>query len=237
MQAFHNDPAIKQKYLNRVIAHQSADNLIHGTGWEDGKGCAIGCTLESYDHGLYPIELGIPLMLAKLEDTIFEGLDNGEAQQWPIRFLDAITPGADLSTVGWKFLHWLLTDSKIGAYDHKLVRDAVQQCAAVIEPLTRGEKVDEEAARSAYSAAYSARSAVYSAARSAARSARSAADAADSARSAYSAVYSARSAADSTADSTADSAYSAACSAVYSARSAAHQKMAEKIISLLQEAK
>ena len=231
MQAFHNDPAIKQKYLNRVIAHQSADNLIHGTGWEDGKGCAIGCTLESYDHGLYPIELGIPLMLAKLEDTIFEGLDNGEAQQWPIRFLDAITPGADLSTVGWKFLHWLLTDSKIGAYDHKLVRDAVQQCAAVIEPLTRGEKVDEQAAYSARSAARSAAYSAYSAADSTADSAYSAArSAACSARSAeYSAADSAYSA-----DSAAYSAYLAACSAAYST---AHQKMAEKIISLLQEAK
>jgi len=152
MQAFHNDPAIKQKYLDRVAAHRVADELIKGQGWLEGKGCAIGCTLEAYDHSRYPTELGIPEMLAHIEDCIFEGLPNGDAQAWPERFLSAIEPGADLSLVGWKFLHWLLTDNLIGAYDHELVRDAVQQCAAVLEPLTRGERVDEAAARSAESA-------------------------------------------------------------------------------------
>jgi hypothetical protein len=70
MLSFHNDQAVKDKYVNRVIAHQKADNLIRGTGWNNGKGCAVGCTLESYDHSQYPIELGIPEWLAKLEDTL-----------------------------------------------------------------------------------------------------------------------------------------------------------------------
>lgn len=73
-------------------------------GWENGKGCAIGCTLEGYDHERYPIELGIPVELAHLEEQIFEGLSNGEAKDFPLEFLEAIPLGADLSGVAdrWK---------------------------------------------------------------------------------------------------------------------------------------
>jgi hypothetical protein len=249
MQAFHGDPAIKQKYIVRVRAHRAADEIIHGVGWQDGKGCAIGCTLDNYDHSRYPTELGIPEMLARLEDTIFEGLENGKAQEWPEQFLEAIRPGADLSLVGWKFIHWLLTESKIGAYDHELVSDAVQQCAAVIEPLTRGEKAD-------VSAAWSAESAAWSAARSAANAACSASSAVASAESASwsasSAVASAASAAWSaesaersawsassavaSAENATRSAESASWSAESASWSAACEKMAAHLLTLLREA-
>lgn len=244
MKAFHNDPKIKQKYLNRVAAHRAADKLVQGLTWDDGKGCAIGCTLEAYDHSRYPTELGIPEMLARLEDSIFEGLSNGTAQAWPERFLRAVEPGVDLSTVGWKFLHWLLTDSLIGAYDHELVRDAVQQCAAVLEPLANGGKVDHDAAESAATSATSAANAAWvaesaawraesaeSAARSAASAARSAAWSAKSA--ARSAATSARSAAKSAAWVAAASAANAAWRA---AESEAWAKMADKLIELLEGA-
>ena len=39
--SFHNDPKIKEKYLERVKAHQEADQIIKGLYWEDGKGCAM----------------------------------------------------------------------------------------------------------------------------------------------------------------------------------------------------
>jgi len=93
MLTFHNDPAIKAKYLSRVIAHQNTDNLVRGIGWEDGKGCAVGCTLENYDHSRYPIELGIPEWLARLEDTLFEGMSLDKSKTWPEKFLAAIPVG------------------------------------------------------------------------------------------------------------------------------------------------
>lgn len=102
MQAFHNDPAVKAKYLNRVIAHAAADALIQGTGWNGSKGCAVGCTLEAYNHSRYPIELGLPEWLARLEDSIFEGLPVDEAMTWPQRFLEAIPVGADVEPVRHK---------------------------------------------------------------------------------------------------------------------------------------
>ena len=49
LRAFRNDPKLKAKYLERVMAHEKADEIIQGIYWQDGKGCAVGCTLE-YDN-------------------------------------------------------------------------------------------------------------------------------------------------------------------------------------------
>ena len=114
MKAFHNDPKIKEKYLARLEAHVKADELIHGIYWQDGKGCAVGCTVHSNNHMAYEDELGIPVILARLEDGIFENLSNGLSKEWPMRFLSSIKVGADLSNVGNKFLLWLLIDPKDG---------------------------------------------------------------------------------------------------------------------------
>ena len=110
MLAFHGDKAIKSKYLRRVVAHRRADELIRGVGWEDGRGCAVGCTLNQYSHSQYQIELGIPEVIAHLEDNLFESLPEKLAMTWPSRFLRAIPVGADLSMVWCRFSLWLLTD-------------------------------------------------------------------------------------------------------------------------------
>lgn len=98
--AFHNDPKIKRKYLSRVKAHYKADEIIKGTYWQNGKGCAVGCTIHSGNHKRYEDELGLPEGLARLEDTIFENLENGTAKEWPVKFLSTIKVGADLEIVG-----------------------------------------------------------------------------------------------------------------------------------------
>jgi hypothetical protein len=171
MYAFHGDPNIKAKYLERVQLHAAADEIIHGKYWEDGKGCAVGCTIHGNSHAKYETELGIPQVLARLEDTLFEGQTNGHAKEFPARFLTAAKVGADLSRVQWQFLYWILTEELAGR-DHPLVRDTIAQCANVIAPLTKGELFDASAAWSAArSAASAAESAAESAAWSAARSA------------------------------------------------------------------
>ena len=78
LRAYHDSQELKDHFIARVRAHRLADTLIQGTGWERGKGCAVGCTLEAYDHTRYPIELGIPEVLAYLLDRIFEGLARAE---------------------------------------------------------------------------------------------------------------------------------------------------------------
>ncbi len=104
MISFHNDKKIKAKYVARVIAHQKADHLIRGTGWDNGKGCAVGCTLEEYSHKKYESELGIPEWLARVEDTLFEGMSEKKSRTWPEKFLKACPVGVDLDKVKGKFM-------------------------------------------------------------------------------------------------------------------------------------
>ena len=112
--AYHGDPSLKEKIIARVRMHRETDTLIRGTGWENGRGCAVGCALEKYDHKAYETELGVPEILARLEDCLFENLPNGLHLAWPERFLDAIKPGADLSKVWHHWVLWLLGDAEHG---------------------------------------------------------------------------------------------------------------------------
>ena len=213
MIAYHGDPKIKRSVLKQLRAHAKADELIKGSYWRDGKGCAVGCLLHDPNggHARYEPEFGVPQMLARLEDAIFEGLPVARSKTWPVAFMGSIAPGVDLSRVGWQFLHWLLTNKTVNpGIDHPLVRDAVKQCAEVMVPLTKSKPVAESAARSAWSAA-----------RSAARSAWSASRSAESAGSA--------------AASASRSAWSAAESAAESAWSAAWSAEKDRILSLMAE--
>ena len=184
MQAFLNDPSVKEKYLTRVREHRLADKLVKGKYWEGGKGCAVGCTVHSDEHAAYERELGIPRMLARLEDGIFENLPNALAMNWPEQFLEAIRPGADLSGVGDRFLLWLLvdpTDGVIRFAKTEKTRKAVQTIGKMYERKMAGEMIPAEDWRKARSAAYAA------AAASAAAYAAYAASAAASAAYAYAA--------------------------------------------------
>ena len=156
MLSFHNDPAIKAKYLDRVKAHAKADRLIQGTGWKGGKGCAVGCTLEAYDHSLYPIELGLPEWLARLEDRIFEGLPKAEAMQWPARFLAAIPVGVDVEPVQWRLAIWRHTRQLEALADNRkpyaeevcaALRQVIDYCQGMLD-----KRWGHEAAREAESA-------------------------------------------------------------------------------------
>ena len=212
--AFHGDPAVKAKYLNRVALHEAQDEIIHGKYWENGKGCAVGCTVHSNKHLAFESELGIPIMLARLEDQLFEGQANGNSKTFPRRFLEAVQPGADLTCVGWKFLHWLLTEELVGR-DNPRIAKKVKACADVLVPLTKGEPVDRDKAIKARGDARGAAYAAYAAAAAAAADAAAAA--------AYAAAAAAYAAA-------------AAANAAANARSRAFARMAEKLLQLMSEA-
>ena len=229
--AYHNSPAAKVAILAQLQEHYDADAIVKGQYWEEGKGCAVGCTIHSGDHAQYEPLFGIPQELARLKDTIFEGLPNAEAKEWPMQFMGVIRPGADLTKVRWKFLHWLLTDASVNpGVAHPTVSRAVKDVADIMLQLSLGNTVEESAARSA--ALTAARSAALTAARSAAlTAARSAARSA-----AWSAAWSAESAAVPATPA------AAAWSAAWSAESAAvpaesaYSMMARKLLQLLSEA-
>jgi hypothetical protein len=214
LRAFHDCAELKDHYLARVRAHAAADRLVQGTGWGNGKGCAIGCTLENYDHSQYPVELGIPLILAHLEDRMFELLPLVEAMTWPERFLDAVRPGADLTMVAWRFLAWLV--------ETELAKWATPESAKVVDLLCRRIAGDEPTYREWSEANYACDKASAAAAASAYASAYAAYSAAASAA-VYAAVYAA-------------SAVYAAADAADAARAASIQRQSAKLLELLAEA-
>jgi hypothetical protein len=184
--AFHGEQGIKDQYLARVLLHRKADELCQGVGWESNgktRGCAVGCTLEAYDHSRYPIELGIPVELAYLEDQLFELQTPEDAQLWPERFLNAIPVGADLSKVFGQWAIWMLTDPEHGvikyAGDQQDVREAIERVA---DCWRRGASPEEF--RAAAEAAWAARAAARAAAEAARAAARAAAWAAEAAEAA-----------------------------------------------------
>lgn len=159
MLSYHNDQTIKHFYLQRVAEHRAADQLVKGTYWQNGKGCAVGCTVHSGDHGAYEKELGIPWQLARLEDEIFESLPNGMAMDWPTRFLEAIPVGVDLMPTYYRFIVWLLVDPADGVIrfaKEDRARKAIADVADLYKRLVEGGKVGSDEWRAAADAAYAA---------------------------------------------------------------------------------
>ena len=158
LRAFHGDPEIKEKYLARIRAHAAADEIVHGIYWQNGKGCAVGCTVHSNKHSAYETELGIPRILAKIEDNIFESLSNGRAKLWPEQFLEAPRVGADLSMVWPQFAVWLLIDPQYGVIQFSKSKKAIQNVADAYQKIINKEvdNIDWPKLRDAAYAAYAA---------------------------------------------------------------------------------
>lgn len=107
--SFHNDHAVKQKYVDRLTEHRRLEHLTQGVGFERNgttKGCAVGCTLDAYDHSRYPVELGLPEWLARLEDFLFEQLPKAEAEQFAVDLFAVIPVGVDVEPVRHKLGAW-----------------------------------------------------------------------------------------------------------------------------------
>ncbi len=106
-------------FIASMRAHREADRIVQRTYWDAGRGCAVGCGVESvmrltgedHDHGGHAYladVLGIPLVLVELQDRIFEGLPLADALNWSVRFFEVIPDGADLSGVWNQFAPWML---------------------------------------------------------------------------------------------------------------------------------
>lgn len=223
LRAFHGDPAIKAKYINRVRAHREFDQLVKGCYWENGKGCAIGCTIHGSNHGTYEDELGIPESLARLEDAVFEGLPNGHSLMWPENFLEAIPVGADLSRVTPLFVVWLLTGDELGLLRiaEPAGQASLRQVAGLWQCRADGDEPSSQEWDAATDAAWDAARAVATAASTDAARAASTDAATDAARAAAAAV-------------TTDAARAVATDAAWDAAwDASWEKMAVKLLKLL----
>ena len=168
MLSYHNNPGIKAAILRQLSMHREADQLVKGQYWEGGKGCAIGCTLHSGMHMEYETRFGIPVVLARLEDRLFEGLPNKKSQEWPERFMGAIGVGRDLTMVWPRFALWLLT-VELGPIGKKYPKSgaALAEVGALYREWCEGVKPDRErwiGARNNADAAITAAVAAYAAA-------------------------------------------------------------------------
>ena len=202
MRAFENTVATKEQLGANLQAHFAADHFRQGRYWEGGKGCAVGCSLVDFggkpdNHADYERLFGIPRVLARLEDGIFEGLPIEDAKTWPLRFVDAIRPGADLSMVWPRFAVWLLVDNEHGVvkFASEKSKIAIEAVADLYSRQIAGETVTrdqfDQAARyaaAAYAAAYAAADAADAAYAYAAADAAAAYAAADAAAAAYAAA-------------------------------------------------
>lgn len=122
MQAFLNDQKIKEKYITRMEKHLQRGDMAKGLYWEQGRGCAIGCTIEGFKHELYETELGVPRGVAFLEDVIFEELPNKEGGSFALRFLEVLNPGSNLSSVYARMIAWQFNNRCFGVKNIGVVR-------------------------------------------------------------------------------------------------------------------
>lgn len=110
---YHGSHELKARFIAHVERHRVMDMVRQGTYGmtDDGiwRGCAVACSLRSLDemdgrplqvdnrdHAKLARRLGIPLVLARVEDCIFEGISPTDALLWPTLFARAIPVGGDL---------------------------------------------------------------------------------------------------------------------------------------------
>src|SRR6185437_1787258 len=164
MLTFHNDPNLKLKYVQRFEAHRKMDEVIQGTGFENGRGCFVGCTLNKYDHEAFETELGWPKWLAHLADSIFEGLSEEGAPQFGTDLLEAVPVGVVLEPVWWKLAilrhQRQLEVLKVNTEEYtEQVRQAIQQVIEYCESQLVGAATEERRESAKYAAKYAAESA------------------------------------------------------------------------------
>jgi hypothetical protein len=148
MQAFHNSPETKLLYLTRVANHAVMDEVAQGFYWQNGHGCAVGCTIHGSDHTLYEIELGVPTTLARLQDHMFESMTPEQAKLFPLAFIAAIPVGANLENILTLFASAVLTSlsqSQSPSYCRKkALNDCVLTASKLFAQSACGIDVDTE---------------------------------------------------------------------------------------------
>jgi hypothetical protein len=176
--------------LSKEVKHHVAcDAIQQGGYWDGSRGCFIGCLSHFSDTAKVQDEYGLPIMLQRIAESIFESLPLKEAQAFFAAFPTAIKcDNKDLSKVGWQFL----------ASELRSLPPQPAEITAVIEPvvvgmdlLAAGQEWPAAAAAAAYDAARAAYAAAYDADYAAARAAAAAYAAARAAYAADAAAYAA----------------------------------------------
>ena len=95
------------KLRQEVAAHVAADSIVKGIYWdsENKRGCFFGCLAKSSDPAINETAYGLPVMVQRIAESIFEALPANEAKEFFAALPDAVScDGKDLTKVGWQFL-------------------------------------------------------------------------------------------------------------------------------------
>jgi hypothetical protein len=188
------------KLRQEVAAHVAADSIVQGIYWDEASksGCWIGCLAHNNNPALNETTYGLPVMVQRIAENIFERLPADEANKFFAALPGAVNcDGKNLTNVGWQFL----------AAELRSLPKQPAQIQAVIDPVITG--MDLLASGQEWAAATA----------TAATAAAAAAAAATAATAATAAAYAAYAAAN---DAAATAAYAAAATAAYAAAYAAY---------------
>jgi len=118
-----------------VAAHIKADALVRGSYWKPiknavgGHGCFISCLTHSNDPTPAFERFGLPVVVLRIAENIFEALPDAEGMAFFAALPDAVgRDGKDLSRVHWGFL----------AAELRALPQTTDAAQAVIDPVIEG---------------------------------------------------------------------------------------------------
>ncbi len=175
----------KAKLVKLADAHQKADEYRSGHyEWKGGGACSIGCTIRDAvklkilpketscgSHGGWGNASGIGIIMARLQDSIFEGLSrtDSDAAAFTPKVIRAIQCGKDYSMAWPKIAVYILREELPKTTKNERSLKAINGVAELYEEwLKTGVKPSKERfADAADAAAYAADAAAYAYARKA----------------------------------------------------------------------
>ncbi len=115
-----------ERLKSEVADHVKADRVTQGSY----KTCFIGCLANGHDDpGFIQRTYGIPVMVTRIAEEIFEGLPADEAPDFFAALPEAVgSDGKDLTRVGWKLL----------AAELRALPPVSDDIQAVIDPVIEG---------------------------------------------------------------------------------------------------
>jgi hypothetical protein len=119
------------KLRQEVATHVAADSIVQGDYWdeENRHGCYIGCLAKGDDPTINEVTYGLPVILQRIAEGIFETLPADEAKAFFAALPDAIAcDGKDLTKVSWQFL----------AAELRSLPEQLAEIQAFIDPVIAG---------------------------------------------------------------------------------------------------
>ena len=119
------------KLRQEVATHVAADSIVQGDYWdeENRHGCYIGCLAKGDDPTINEVTYGLPVILQRIAEGIFEALPADEAKAFFAALPDAVAcDGKDLTKVSWQFL----------AAELRSLPEQLAEIQAFIDPVIAG---------------------------------------------------------------------------------------------------